>query len=159
VTAFGHEHALLVHGEVGDERQLIGSALLLEDERPDGYVDLEVGGRVTGLVGTLPVLTVLGFEFGMEPEVDERVLGGRRDDVDRAAVAAVATIGTATRNELLTAKTQASASTVAGDHVDVYFIDEHRPQYRRGMKGDGRSARLAEGYSPGMTLMRRPWWP
>ena len=47
------------------------------------------------------------------------------DDVDRAAVAAVAAVGAAARDELLAAEAQAAVAAVAGSDVDVDFVDEH----------------------------------
>ena len=61
----------------------------------------------------------------MEAEVDERVLAGGGDDVDGAAVAAVAAVGPAARDELLAAEAQAAVAAVAGGDVDVDFVDEH----------------------------------
>jgi hypothetical protein len=48
------------------------------------------------------------------------------DDEDRAAVAAVATAGTAARHTQFTAECQASAPTCPSRHVNVYFVNEHR---------------------------------
>ena len=73
----------------------------------------------------------LRLELGVEAEVDERVLRGSGDDVDRAAVAAVAAVRAAARDELLAAEAQAAAAAVAGGDVDVDFVDEHLDQYRR----------------------------
>ena len=44
--------------------------------------------------------------------------------VDRAADAAVAAVGTAARNELLTAETERPAAAVTCLNVDVDFVDE-----------------------------------
>ncbi len=71
------------------------------------------------------MLAAVGLELGVEAEVDERVLGGGRDDVDGAAVAAVAAVGTAARDELLAAEAEAAAPAVAGGDVDVHLVDEH----------------------------------
>ena len=76
------------------------------------------------------MLAALGAEFGMEPEVDERVGVGAGDDEDRAAVAAVAAARAAARDELLAAEREASASAAARLDVDVDFVDEHRTSDR-----------------------------
>ena len=100
------------------------------------------------------MLPVPGFELGVEAEVDERVLGGRRDDVDGAAAAAVAAVGTAAGDELLAAEAQAAVAAVAGRDLDVDFVDEH------GIRLDRRSASAAPArggcYSTGMTEILRP---
>ena len=98
---------------------------LLEDERADGHRDVQVVGGPTGTVGALAVLAVAGLEFGVKAEVDEGVLGGRGDDVHRAAVAAVAAIGAAARDELLAAETEAAVASVSGHDLDVDVVDEH----------------------------------
>ena len=48
------------------------------------------------------------------------------DDVDGAAVAAVAAVGAAARDELLAAEAEAAVAAVAGGDVDVDFVDEHQ---------------------------------
>jgi hypothetical protein len=58
------------------------------------------------------------------------VLAGGRDDVDRAAGAAVAAVGTAARDELLAAEADAPVAAAAGSDMDVHLIDEHRDQYK-----------------------------
>jgi hypothetical protein len=65
----------------------------------------------------------------MVAEIDQRVLGGSCDDVDRTTRAAIAAIGAATRHELLATKTQAAVAAVAGADVDVHLVDEHPFQY------------------------------
>ena len=125
--ALGDEHALAVLGEVGEQAQVSPVAgSFSKTSVPIGTGDLEVVGRLAGAVGALAVLAAAGLELGVEAEVDEGVLGGSRDDVDRAAVAAVAAVGTAARDELLAAEAQAAAPAVAGGDVDVDLIDEHR---------------------------------
>jgi hypothetical protein len=57
-------------------------------------------------------------------EIDQgvEVLVGLQPDV--AAVAAVAAVGTAQRNELLAAEGDAAIAAVAGGHGDFSFVDE-----------------------------------
>ena len=47
------------------------------------------------------------------------------DDVDGAAVAAVAAVGAAARDELLAAEAQAAGAAVRRPHEDVDLVDEH----------------------------------
>ena len=82
-----------------------------------------------GLAGAVRSLTVLAapcFEIGVKAEVDERVLGGDGGDVDRATTAAVAAVGSAARDVLLSPETEAAVAAGTGGHVDVDFVDEHR---------------------------------
>ena len=60
----------------------------------------------------------------MEAVVDEGVDVRAGDDVDRAAVAAVAAARAAARDELLAAEREAAASAVARFDVNVDFVDE-----------------------------------
>ena len=64
-------------------------------------------------------------ELGIEAEVDEGVAVGIRDQVDRAAGAAIAAIRAAARYELLAAEAERAAPAVPGLHVDVGFVNEH----------------------------------
>ena len=88
------------------------------------------------------------------------------DDVDRAAVAAVAAARAAARHELLAAERQAAASAVSGRDVDVDFVDEHRNlvigDWRSGnaltRSPDHPITKFAD-YSTGMMLMTRPCAP
>jgi hypothetical protein len=57
--------------------------------------------------------------------LDEGVAMGIGDEVDRSALAAVAAVGTAARNELLAAEADRTATAVSGLDVDVDFVDEH----------------------------------
>jgi hypothetical protein len=71
------------------------------------------------------VLTALGRELWMKAEVDEGVDVRAGDDVDRAAVTAVAATRPAARDELLAAERQAAAPAVTRFDVDFYFVDEN----------------------------------
>ena len=89
------------------------------------------------------MLPVPGFEFGVKAEVDEGVLGGRRDDVHGPAVAAVTAVGTTARDELLTAETEAAVAAVSGRDLDVDVVDEHAARARKSTRppGGGRLTR------------------
>jgi len=50
---------------------------------------------------------------------------GTGDDVNGASTATIAAVRTSSRDELLSAKTQAASTAVAGGDVDVDFVDEH----------------------------------
>ena len=73
-----------------------------------------------------PCWPLRGLELRVKAEIDERVLGGSGDDEDGAAVAAVAAVGPAARDELLAPEAETAAAAVAGRDVDVDFVDEHR---------------------------------
>jgi len=71
------------------------------------------------------MLAALGRELWMKTEVDERVDVGAGDDVDRAAVTAVAATRPAARDELFAAERQTAAPAVPRLDVDVYFVNKH----------------------------------
>ena len=100
--------------------------------------------------------TALGGELGVEAEVDEGVAMRVGDQEHRAALAAVAAIRPAARDELLAAEAQAAAAAVTGLDVDVGFVDEHvrwSPGRREGHGHHG-----AAGGSPcGAPPRRRDW--
>jgi hypothetical protein len=87
------------------------------------------------------VLAALGRELGMKAEVDEGVDVRAGDNVDRAAVPAVAAARAAARDELLAAERQTATPAVARFDVNVDFVDENTL------------------YSSGRTLIRRPRAP
>ena len=66
-----------------------------------------------------------GFELAGEAEVDERVQVAARDHVHGAAVAAVAAVGTAARDELLAPEARGASPAVAGGNLDLDFVNEH----------------------------------
>ena len=70
------------------------------------------------------VRAVAGSEDLLEAVVEERVEVGVGDEVDRAAVAAVAAVRAAARHELLAAEAHGAAPAVAGRDVDVDFVDK-----------------------------------
>ena len=74
---------------------------------PIGTASSRSLARAAGAVRALAVLAAVGVELRMEAEVDQRVEVGAGDDVDRAAVAAVAAVRAAARDELLAAEAQA----------------------------------------------------
>ena len=93
---------------------------------PTGTLRTDVLAIASGLVGTFAVTSALGVVFGIEAEVDERVvaLAGFHEDV--AALAAVAAGGSAARDKLLAAEGHAAIAAVAGLDSNFRFIDEHR---------------------------------
>jgi len=71
------------------------------------------------------VHAALSRELGMKAEIDQGVDVRAGDDVDRAAVTAVAAARPATRDELLATERQTAAPAVARFDVDVDFVDEN----------------------------------
>ena len=66
-----------------------------------------------------------GVKLAIESEGDERVDVGAGDGVDGTALASVAAVGAAARDELLAPEAHAAGAAVAGLYEDVDFVDEH----------------------------------
>ncbi len=121
----GHDHTLAFPGEVGEQPvRMTGIRRLFVHERPDWDGQLQIGAGCAGAVRALAVLAAPCVQLGMEPVVDERVDMWTGDDVDRAAVTAVAAARPAARHEFLAAECEAAATAGPGFDVDVDFVDE-----------------------------------
>lgn len=99
---------------------------------------------VTLLVAALPVATALGFVFGVEPEVKQRVVVWTCHHGDVAATPAIAAAGSAARNELLTPERKDAVAAVAGLHGNYDFIDEHSFIEGTGDRGQGIGMKLCQ---------------
>jgi hypothetical protein len=66
--------------------------------------------------------------LGIEAEVDERVVRLARLHDHVAAAATVTAAGSATRDELLPAESNAAVAAVAGLDTDFRFINKHSRQ-------------------------------
>ena len=120
LAAVRNQQALAVCGEVADD--LVGFDVVHDgaDRHRDGDV-------LSALAVHLPahaVLAALRAELLLVAEVDQRVevLVGLQPDV--AAVATVAAVGTAERNELLAPETDGAVAAIAGGYGDFGFVDE-----------------------------------
>jgi hypothetical protein len=82
---------------------------------------------LTGLARHLPphaVLAALRAERALVTEIDQGIEAFVGDEEDAAAVAAVAAVGPAKRNEFFAPETHAAAAAVAGVDGDLGFVDE-----------------------------------
>ena len=114
------QQTLAEAGEVADD--LVGADV--GDDRADRHGDDQV---LPGLAIHLPahaVLAALGAELALVAEVDQgvEVLVGLQPDA--AAVAAVAAVRAAQRNELLAAEPHATVAAVTGADLDFCFVYE-----------------------------------
>ena len=66
------------------------------------------------------------FVVFLVAEVEERRHARRRFKHDIAAVAAIATVRSATRDEFFASKTACAVSAASGFDMDTDFIDKHR---------------------------------
>ncbi len=125
-SALRHQHAVARVRQIRDElrlRRQLARAVEHESSHRDG--EFQVMAAAARTVGPFAVTAALGRKFRMKAEVDEGVQVRAGDDVDRAAVSAVASAGTAARDIFLSPEGQTAAAAVSCRDVDVYFVDEH----------------------------------
>ena len=125
-------------GEVGD--QLAGVVAHL---RPDGHVQLDVSPGSPVAARAAAVTTLAGGDRATRAECREVAEIRVGDEDDRAAGAAVAAVGTAPRDVLLTAEAERAVAAAAGDDVDAGTVVEHRSQCVSDAAGDRRCDRVA----------------
>ena len=116
------EDTLARSGEIGDGL----AALVVEDERANGYVQDEVRAGVASAIGAFAVASALGFKFAIVAVAEQGVVVRIGFQIDAAPVAAIAARGTAPRNKLLTAKSHAAVTAVASLYEYFGFINEQR---------------------------------
>src|SRR5262249_35247839 len=120
-------------GQIGEH----GCAGVIENLRPKGHAQHEIGAVGARLVRAGAAAALLCAEMLLVAVVDQRVqiVGGLEHDV--AALAAIAAIGPAELDELLAAKTHRAAAAVTALQVDLGLIEEfHRSsQTKRGADG------------------------
>src|SRR3546814_469881 len=119
LAALGHQHAVAVARHVADD--LVGGDV--DDLGTDRDDD---GGVLAALAVALlahAVLAALRAKPLLVAEVDQGVEVLRRLQPHAAAVAAIAAIGPAERDELLAPETDAAVAAVSGSDGDFGFVD------------------------------------
>ena len=125
-AALRDAHLLQVGREIGDELAGVG----VGDHRADGHAQHDVFGAAAVLVGAVTVLAVLRAMDARIAVFDQRVDVAIGDRDDAAAAPAVAAVGSAARHVLLAPERGRSVAAVAGDDVDVDFVDESHGAFR-----------------------------
>jgi hypothetical protein len=98
--------------------------LRFADDGADGHRYVEIFATAAGAAIARARLAVLSLVGSLDAEIRERVDARRRPQIDAAAVAAVAAIRPAERNEFFAPKARAAAAAVAGLHLESCFVDE-----------------------------------
>ena len=101
------------------------AGLPVVNDGSDGRGDVDRCAFAALAIAAFAVTAALGFMFGIEAEMQQRVvvLAGDQDHV--AAVAAVAAAGTAAGNEFLAPERKTAVAAVAGFDGDYDFVDKH----------------------------------
>src|SRR5690606_36965453 len=120
LAATGHQQALAVGGQVADH--LVGVDAV--HHGAGGHGDDHVLAALAVHLPAPAVLAALGAEQLLVAEVDQGVEVLVGDQPDAAAIAAVAAIRPAQRNELLAAEAHAAVAAVAGGDGDLSFVDQ-----------------------------------
>src|SRR5690606_34624903 len=120
LAAPGHEQAVAVAGHVAAD--LVGGDV--DDLGADRADDRGVLAALAVALLAHAVLATLGAEPLLVAEVDQGVEVLRRLQPHAAAVAAVATVRPAERDELLAPETDAAVAAVSGGDGDFGFVDE-----------------------------------
>src|SRR5258708_25773286 len=102
------EDTLARSGEIGDGL----AALVVEDERANGYLQDQVRAGVASADGAFAVTSALGFKFAVLSVSEEGVFVPFCSQINAAAIAALPARWTATRNKLLPAKDHAAATAL-----------------------------------------------
>ena len=105
-SALRQQYALSDLGQVGDLIEVAGLRILLEDQRADRHGNLEVASAPPAAKRARAIAAALRFVIGIELKVHQRVAMRIRHRVHGAADAAVAAVGAAARDELLSAEAE-----------------------------------------------------
>jgi hypothetical protein len=119
-SAFCDKHPLIRLREI--VKQFAGIAVV--HSSPEGNLDFQIFAAMSAAITTFTVAAALRSKCVVEPEFQECVFLRVRDEVDAAAVAAIAAAGAAPRYELLSSESYRTVPAVAGLYGDFCFIDE-----------------------------------
>src|SRR5690606_8746132 len=113
--------------------------VLGEHDGAVGHAQLQVLPGRTVTVPTLPLLTVSGSRMGTEMEVQQGVHTRVDDEHHIAAVAAVATVGTTERFELLAMHRGAAVPSVTRGEMNHHAIHEPGCHYVAFLRATGKT--------------------
>src|SRR6266568_5840407 len=102
------------------------SGVAVVNDGSNGDFEQNVFALAPGFIRAFAVPSTLSFVFGIEAEMNQRVVSLARFHDDVATLAAVATRGSPARNKLLPSKGKAAVAAVSSLHANCGFIDEHR---------------------------------
>jgi len=119
-AAFGDQRARAVAVEIGDRL----AARQVADDGADRHAQDEVFAAAAVAVRAHAVLAALGAEDAGVAEVDQRVEVAVGDGPDAAAAAAVAARGPTLRHVLLAPEGGRAIAAVAGDDLNLGFVEE-----------------------------------
>jgi hypothetical protein len=116
----GDERARAVAIEIGDELR----GVRVGDDGADRHAQHDVVRAVAILVRTTSVFAALRAMDAREAVIDERVDVAIGDGEYAAAAPAVTAVGASTRDVFLAPERRGAVAAIAGNYLDVCFIDE-----------------------------------
>ncbi len=120
LAAFRHQQPVAVVGQIAEHL----AGVEVRDDGALGHLDDQVGARRARHVLARPAAPAFGAEPPLHAKVGQRVDAFARDEIDAAAVTAVAAVRAAARDELLATKADAAAPARAGFDTDIRFVNE-----------------------------------
>ena len=100
------------------------AGLSIVDHRSHWNRQLDRFTVATGPLAAFSMPPPLGRVFGIEPEMQQRVVVIAANHDYIAAVTAIAAARAAARHKLLTPECKTTVAAVAGFYPDLYFVDE-----------------------------------
>ncbi len=98
---------------------------LVVDDGSDGHFQDDALALAAGLVGAFAVASTLGFVFGIEAEMHERIVALARLHHHVATMTAIAARRTAARHKLLPPEGHAAVAAIACFDSNFCFVNEH----------------------------------
>ena len=120
--ARGHQQAI---PHVQEFTQVVAGVGIIYN-RAWGHRNLAVGPLRALLFGTAPVQSPIGFEMNLVRERNQGVVMRAGNKIDIAAFAAITTRRSTPGDKLLAAKGDDAVAAIAGLHIDLCFVSEHR---------------------------------
>ena len=119
-TATRHQQALIRLDQIANQFTGIG----VVSHRPDRHDHGQIGAASPGTIGAPAVLAALGAKPPGKTVIGQGIQFGVGPQVDTAAIAAIAAVGTAEGNVFLPPEADAAVAAVAGLDPDDDLIDE-----------------------------------
>jgi hypothetical protein len=94
------------------------------DTRSNRNLDMQILALVPRHLAAHAVLAATGAMQSLVTEIDERIQTGVGNQIDTAAIPAIAPVRTTPGNIFLATKTRAAVAPVTGFHFDVGFVDK-----------------------------------
>ena len=127
LSARRNKQSFGMHGQVAHEF----AGIFLVNLRPAGHGDFDIIGTAAGTILAHAGRAVFGAEFPPGLEINQCVDVLIGNQVDTAAAATVAAIGTAPGNIFFTPETDTAGPAVAGPDVNDCFVDEFHGELER----------------------------